>query len=97
MPTPSPAGEGRLNLPRVRMHPWYILPTFKKRWGLSALSTRLRGGVLPGDDDKFMPYGFLTQELGPMGLAGKGHDEVQEEVNRLKISGGNGCPFKLIE
>ncbi|KAL8870416.1 MAG: hypothetical protein Q9174_003541, partial [Haloplaca sp. 1 TL-2023] len=96
MPTPSPFGEGKLNLPRCRMHPWYILPTFKKRWGLSALSTRLRGGILPGDDDKFMPNGFLTRELGPLGLVGKGHDEVQEEVDRLEKSGGKGCPFTLI-
>ncbi|KAL8706290.1 MAG: hypothetical protein Q9201_000666 [Fulgogasparrea decipioides] len=96
MPTPSPTNDGRINLPRVRMHPWYIRPTFKKRWGLSALLTRLRGGVLPGDDPKFMPEGFLTRDLGPMGLVGKGHNEVDGEVQRLQEDGGRGCPFMAL-
>ncbi|KAL8730333.1 MAG: hypothetical protein Q9181_004692 [Wetmoreana brouardii] len=93
MPTPSPTNDGRINLPRVRMYPWYIRPTFKKRWGPSALLTRLRGGVLAGDDPKFMPEGFLTKDLGPMGLVGKGHSEVDGEVRRLQEDGGRGCPF----
>jgi len=87
------ANDGRINLLRGRKYPWYIRPTFKKRWGPLALLTRLRGGVLPGDDAAFMPEGFLSRELGPMGLKGKGQEEVEEEVRRLGREGGGGCPF----
>ncbi|KAL8716494.1 MAG: hypothetical protein Q9225_006185 [Loekoesia sp. 1 TL-2023] len=93
MPTPSHAMDGHFNLPKVRMHPWYIRPTFKKRWGPGALLTRLKGGVLPGDDEKFMPEGYLTKELGPMGLKGSGREEWEQEVRMLKEKGGSGCPF----
>ncbi|KAL8817320.1 MAG: hypothetical protein Q9223_003828 [Gallowayella weberi] len=90
-PTLSPANDGRLHLPRVRVYPWYIRPTFKKRWGPSALLARLRGDVLPGDDAKFMPGGFATTDLGPMGLMGKGYEEMAEDAERLVGIGG--CPF----
>lgn len=93
MPTLSPANDGRIHLARVRVYPWYIPPTFKKRYGPSALLARLRGDVLPGDDKKFMPEGFLTRELGPMGLVGKGGEEVDREVERIKLETGTGCPF----
>ncbi|KAI4282754.1 MAG: hypothetical protein L6R38_002713 [Xanthoria sp. 2 TBL-2021] len=93
-PTPSPANDGRFHLPRVRMYPWYIRPTFKKRWGPSALLARLRGDVLPGDDAKFMPEGFATTELGPIGLTGKGYEEMVEDAERLVDIGG--CPFMRV-
>ncbi|KAL8788467.1 MAG: hypothetical protein Q9213_001690 [Squamulea squamosa] len=91
MPTPSPTNGSRFHLPRVRMYPWYIRPTFKKRWGPSALLARLRGDVLPGDDTKFMPEGFATAELGPTGLMSKGYEEMMEDADRLVGIGG--CPF----
>ncbi|KAL8652417.1 MAG: hypothetical protein Q9210_002701, partial [Variospora velana] len=61
------------------------------RWGPSALLARLRGDVLPGDDAKFMPEGFATTELGPIGLTGKGYEEMEEDAERLEDIGG--CPF----
>ncbi|KAL9021459.1 MAG: hypothetical protein Q9185_001356 [Variospora sp. 1 TL-2023] len=90
-PTPSSANDGRFYLPRGRMYPWYIRPTFKKRWGPSALLARLRNDVLPGDDAQFMPEGFATTELGPIGLTGKGYEEMAEDAERLVDVGG--CPF----
>lgn len=93
-PTPSPANDGRLHLPRARVHPWYILPTFKQRWGPSALLKRFQGQVLPGDDAMFMPQGFVTGDLGPKGLMGKGQDEMEMDVQRLKeLATSGGCPF----
>ncbi|KAL9026355.1 MAG: hypothetical protein Q9196_004964 [Gyalolechia fulgens] len=85
-PRPSPADDGRFHLTRARMYPWYIRPTFKKRWGASALLARLRGDPLP-----FMPEGFATTELGPMRLMGKGYEEMAEDAERLAATGG--CPF----
>lgn len=93
MPNPSPANNGRILLARVRMHPWYLKPTIKNQRGLSAVLARLRGDVLPGDDKKFMTEGFLTRELGPMGLMGSGKEEVEEGVSKFKKETGGGCPF----
>ncbi|KAL8755069.1 MAG: hypothetical protein Q9199_003890 [Rusavskia elegans] len=93
IPTLSPAKDGRIHLARVRMYPWYIRPSFKKRWGPSALLARLRGDILPGDEKRFMPEGFLTRELGPMGLMGSGGEEVKGEVERLGRENTGGCPF----
>ncbi|KAL8848862.1 MAG: hypothetical protein Q9221_006158 [Calogaya cf. arnoldii] len=93
LPTPSPAKDGRIHLARVRKYPWYVRPPFGKRWGPSALLARLRGDVLPGDDRKFMPEGFLTVQLGPIGLMGNGGEEMKEEVERLGRQNIGGCPF----
>ncbi|KAL8749231.1 MAG: hypothetical protein Q9184_006889 [Pyrenodesmia sp. 2 TL-2023] len=74
MPTFSPANGGRPHLSRARVYPWYTLPTFKKR---------LRGDLLPGDDEKFMPEGFETTRLGPVELMDKGRDKMVADAERL--------------
>ncbi|KAL8766048.1 MAG: hypothetical protein Q9209_007077 [Squamulea sp. 1 TL-2023] len=95
MPIRSPTHPNRMNLDRGRMHPWYILPTFRNRWGPGALFTRLKGdgGLIPGNERKYMPEGFLTKELGPIGLMDRGKEEMEEEMKRLEVEGGGGCPF----
>ncbi|KAL8681979.1 MAG: hypothetical protein Q9186_001921 [Xanthomendoza sp. 1 TL-2023] len=95
MPIPSPTHPDRINLDRGRMHPWYILPTFRNRWGPGALLTRLKGEkeLIPGNEKKYMPEGFLTKELGPMGLMGSGKGEMEDDIRRLEVEGGVGCPF----
>lgn len=65
------------------MYPWYTRPTFVKRRGPAALRARLRGKVLPGDDEKYVPEGVLTRKLGPVGLTAIGQKKVEEEVTRL--------------
>ena len=52
--------------------------------------------MLPGDDTKYMPQGYLTQELGPRDLIGHGQREVQEGVERLINQDLGGCPFGLM-
>lgn len=54
---------------------------------------RLRGDVLPGDDEKFMPEGFETTRLGPVELMDKGWDEMVEDAERLVEEKNFGCPF----
>ena len=49
--------------------------------------------MLPGDDKMFMPEGFLTKELGPKGLMGKGQDEMEMDISRLIGKTNAGCPF----
>ncbi|KAL8688427.1 MAG: hypothetical protein Q9224_004887 [Gallowayella concinna] len=95
LPKLSPTNPNRMNLPRARMHPWYIRPTLFNRWGLQALLARWTGEALPGDDERFMPEGFLTRELGPPGLIGKGGAEQEIELVRVRslAKGGRECPF----
>ncbi|KAL8774490.1 MAG: hypothetical protein Q9209_000863 [Squamulea sp. 1 TL-2023] len=95
IPTPSPTNPDRIHLPRARVYPWYIRPTFNNRWGPMALIARFRGEMLPGDDARFMSGGFCTMELGPFGLMGHGLDEQEVEVKRMKgiADEGRGCPF----
>ncbi|KAL8733566.1 MAG: hypothetical protein Q9166_001974 [cf. Caloplaca sp. 2 TL-2023] len=94
-PTPSQTDPNRIHLPQVPMHPWYIRPTFINRWGPRALLARFKGEVLPGDDKRFLPEGFLTRALGPVGLKGRGRVEQEVEVKRIRecADGGMGCPF----
>ncbi|KAL9036678.1 MAG: hypothetical protein Q9180_004159 [Flavoplaca navasiana] len=95
MPIPSPTHPNRINLDRGRKHPWYILPTFRNRWGPGALLMRLKGEgeLIPGNEKKFMPEGFLTKELGPVGMMGSGKEEMEEDMRRLEVEGRGGCPF----
>ena len=74
------------------MHPWYLRPTIRSRWGPTALLKLLKG-VPPGDDKMFMPEGFMTKELGPKGLMGKGQDEMEADISRLKGQISGGCPW----
>ena len=91
LPRNNPTSN-RLFLLKYRMHPWYIEPTWKSRWGLSAWMNWFRGGVLPGDS-KYYPEGFLSSEVGPTVLIGKGHDEMEATKERLVRSDRAGCPF----
>jgi hypothetical protein len=79
---------------RYRVHPWYVKPTLKNRWGLSAWGIWFRGGTLPGDGGQtYFPEGFLASEVGPSALSGKGREEMDEMRKRLKEARRGGCPF----
>ncbi|KAA6407364.1 MAG: hypothetical protein FRX48_08912 [Lasallia pustulata] len=93
--TPTPSG--RLHLRRYRGHPWYVEPTVKNRWGVSAWLTWWRGGALPGDEgEKYAPEGFLCAEVGPSGLQNKGLQEMEEDRERMMKLSRGGCPFALL-
>lgn len=91
LPRSNPTSD-RLFLLKYQMHPWYIEPTWKSRWGLSAWMNWFRGGELPGDS-KYFPQGFLSSEVGPNVLIGKGHDQMEETRERLMQANRGGCPF----
>lgn len=82
---------------KYRVHPWYVEPTLKNRWSLSAWMTWYRGGALPGDDgDKYAPNGYLFTEIGPTALRDKGIEEMDEDHDRLMKADRGGCPFALL-
>ncbi|KAF7502870.1 hypothetical protein GJ744_004965 [Endocarpon pusillum] len=91
---PIPTPSGRLHLRRYRVHPWYVKPTFKNRWSLSAWILWFQGEALPGDDgQRYCPEGFLSSEVGPSAFSGKGLKEMAEMRQRLSEAGRGGCPF----
>lgn len=54
---------GRFHQVRYMAHPWYVKPSFIRRWGFEAWKTRLLGGTLPGDEgDKYIPDGYHFTE-----------------------------------
>lgn len=76
---------GRMNQYSYLKEPWYVPKTIWSRWGLDALFTRLAGGKLPGDDGaKWMPNGFIFEEIGPQKTMGKGVDETNALADPLR-------------
>lgn len=88
---------GRFNSVEYLSFPWYIKPTFGRRWGPRSWITRLAGRKLPGDDgNKYAPEGWVFSELGPENKKNKGGTEMDEDRARLlRQSGRGGCPFTL--
>lgn len=73
--------------------PWYVKPTFSKRWGLEAWITWLEGGKIPGDDGAaYKPSGYVISEVGPEKLEGQGREEMDEDIGKMGRR-GQGCPF----
>ncbi len=70
---------GRIVQNKYLKEPWYVPPTLSMRWGLDSFLTRLAGGTLPGDEGvRFMPEGFLFEELGPQKTMGEGVAETNQ-------------------
>lgn len=81
---PELSSSGRLHRRKYRVQPWYVKPTLKNRWGVSAWIIWLKRGALPGDENgKYQPEGFLCSELGPIAFQGKGLDEMAENQKQL--------------
>ena len=90
----EPEDNGRYSSREYLSHPWYVKPTFKRRWGARAWMTRLLGRKLPGDDgNKYNPEGYLISEVGPSRLAKCGAAEVHAEMLKIRRSRPGGCPF----
>lgn len=76
------------------VNPWYVRPTFRRRWGPGALVSRLFGYKIPGDDgDKYHPQGYTFSEVGPHALKSKGKQEMDRTRARLAGANHGGCPF----
>ncbi|ROW07939.1 hypothetical protein VMCG_03426 [Cytospora schulzeri] len=83
---------GRIHHFDYLVSPYYNKPTFRARWGPMALLTRMCGGSVPGGTGT-MPEGFIATDLGPMNRMGKGMEDMEVEMARMKKSRPSGCPF----
>ena len=87
---------GRYSSQEYLSHPWYVKPTFKRRWGTKAWLTRLLGRKLPGDDgNRYAPEGYKLEEVGPTATRGKGGKEMSQDQEQLFASNRGRCPFHL--
>ena len=84
---------GRFYLSTYQAYPYYNKPTFLNRWGLEAWFVWAMGGQVPGSDKKFLPEGYVFQEVGPNGLRNKGAKEVEAWEEKLRAERPAGCPF----
>jgi hypothetical protein len=90
----NPEDNGRYSSVEYLSHPWYVKPTFQRRWGSRAWITRLLGRKLPGDDgNKYSPEGYLISEVGPRSLVGSGKPEMRTDFERIQGAKSGGCPF----
>ena len=91
-----PEDNGRYSSVEYLSHPWYVKPTFKRRWGSRAWITRLLGRKLPGDDgNKYSPEGYLISDVGPQSLVGSGKREMRTDFERIQRARPGGCPFSM--
>ena len=96
VPREPSKSTGRYNAVEYLSHPWYVEPTFSRRWGLRACMTRLLGRCLPGDNgNRYAPEGYLFEELGPKAMAGKGKDEMRDTEQVLRNASRGKCPFHI--
>lgn len=85
---PTSPESGRYTMSHYDNAPFYVEPTFWRRWGPGTWAMRAMGLPLPGDEgNRFCPQGYKISEVGPRGF-GKGVLEV-ERVGE----GRQGCPF----
>lgn len=84
--------SGRIHHLDYLVSPYYNKPTFRARWGPGALLTRLCGGYVPGEKGT-MYEGFLATDLGPKNRMGKGMEEMEPDMARMKKNRPSGCPF----
>ncbi|PQE33795.1 dephospho- kinase protein [Rutstroemia sp. NJR-2017a WRK4] len=90
----EPNEKGRYNTMGYLVEPYYNKPTFWSRWGPMAWVTWLGGGFVPDARvGKWMPEGYLLEEVGPERRKGKGLEEMREWEGRLERERGGGCPF----
>lgn len=79
------AQTGRFHAPSYVVHPWYMEPSIFTRWlSPAAWQTRLVGGILPGDDDKYQPQGWVVTDLGPDSMRGKGVEEMKQDSEAIR-------------
>ncbi|KAL8809267.1 MAG: hypothetical protein Q9200_003557 [Gallowayella weberi] len=90
--------DGRCNVSLWEGAPYYVKPTFWRRWGPEAWASRLLGLPLPGDDGaKYHPQGYKIPEVGPNVFLGKGAESAKDTVQGLAKTRTGGCPFVRVE
>lgn len=94
IPSAPNSDTGRYNSVEYLSYPWYVEPSFNRRWGPKAWVTRALRRKVPGDDgNKYCPEGYRFDEIGPTNLKGKGVDEMTATHAMLAKQYRGGCPF----
>ena len=91
---PDPT-TGRYHQGNYVTFPYYVKPSFWKRYGPDTWFSWLFGTPLPGDEgEKYRPEGYLLDEIGPEKMEGKGKEWMaQERVSAEGKIRDGACPF----
>ncbi|KAI0146294.1 hypothetical protein GGR57DRAFT_479442 [Xylariaceae sp. FL1272] len=75
--------------------PWYVRTSLLDRWSLAAWLLWINGNITRTvfDNTKFLPEGYLLDDVGPANRVGKGHDEMFEDMSALAFKSPSRCPF----
>ena len=90
----GPDSDGRCSLSVWEAAPYYVKPTFWRRWGPQAWVSKYMGLPVPGDEGaKYHPEGYSIPDVGPKAFLGKGAESAKETVHGLAKTRTGGCPF----
>ncbi|PGH11082.1 hypothetical protein AJ80_07270 [Polytolypa hystricis UAMH7299] len=93
----EPSAEARHFISVWEGAPFYVKPTFLRRWGPGAWITWILGNPLPGDEgDAFYPQGYRIGDVGPKKFEGKGQEQVRLARERFEKERKGGCPFAVL-
>ncbi|KAI0972380.1 hypothetical protein F4678DRAFT_59108 [Xylaria arbuscula] len=88
---------GRYQSQRWLGRPWYVKTTLFDWWGLPAWMLWMNGtaGNVVFDEGKFIPEGYLIEDVGPVAYVGRGRDEMRGNVLVLDAKSPSRCPFSF--
>ncbi|KHN98023.1 uncharacterized protein MAM_04412 [Metarhizium album ARSEF 1941] len=89
--------SGRYHRLQYLVHPYYVEPTVRSRWGVSAWLIWALGGILPGGKGgaRYVPQGYLLSDIGPDKQTPFGQDELRAWERKVEESMPLGCPFAI--
>ena len=89
------AKTGNYHFEQYIGHPWYIKPSWERRWlRLNSWLLWLTGGYVPSiTQNEYRPEGCKLAELGPVRFEGKGKEEM--DAAREAIAKMQKCPFHV--
>ncbi|KAK9327259.1 hypothetical protein V1520DRAFT_299690 [Lipomyces starkeyi] len=85
---------GRYHSKSYLSHPYYNKPGLLNRWGPEGWLVWALGGDVPGSrGDRYIPQGYLFEEVGPNIMKNKGLEETRAWEEKLRVERPVGCPF----
>ncbi|KAK9343164.1 hypothetical protein V1522DRAFT_394617 [Lipomyces starkeyi] len=85
---------GRYHSKSCLSHPYYNKPGLLNRWGPEGWFVWALGGDVPGSKgDRYIPQGYLFEEVGPHIMKNKGLGETGAWEEKLRVERPVGCPF----
>ncbi|KAI4154404.1 MAG: hypothetical protein LQ340_001699 [Diploschistes diacapsis] len=79
----EPSESGRSFMLDYLALPYYVHPTLANRWGFGALTRRIQGLPVPGEQGQsFCPMGYAVPDVGP-GHGKKEQEAVEERVAQI--------------